>query len=354
MGVELVGTRRAEEEYEALLEECPGAMFHHTLLWRDVLCDVLGDEPVYLMLREGGRVSALLPGFVRKTSEGGVFNSLPLSGSHGGVLVRKGADRAKAARELLDAARELAATEGCLAATVVSSPLAPSCEEYVSCWLPRFTCERVTQITWLDRELRFAPSVRNHLRKAASFGLEVDRSLELADLPELWELYASGDERSRPVKPLSFFVSLHGRGAAGGRVRFFGARADGRLVAGLVLLIAFGGVTAHEVVMDRRASRLQAVSLLLDEALRWAREAGFRYWNWGASVPGSGVHRFKRSWGASDIPYAYYTTLLGPPERLRGLGPECVGELFRWYYVAPYDALWPGPARVPRREGAAT
>ena len=340
MPVEIVSSKHVEQEYEGLLAESGDAVFHHTLLWRDVLRDVLADEAVYLALRIDGDVRAVLPGFIHTGAEGGVYNSLPWSGSYGGVVAGRGVDREDAARRLVTAARELAAEQGCIAANIIGSPRADDCEAYASAWAPEFVRSRVSQITYLDRDLCFSPSVRNHIRKAEGMGLDIDDCMDVSELPEFCDLHSrSCGAAGHAAKPLSFFVSLYGRGVPGGQARFMAARHEGRMVAALVLLVGFGGVTVHEIVMERESRHLQGPSLLLARALDWARDSGCAYWNWGASNPGSGVYNFKRAWGTKDVPYGYYTTLFCPPARLCEMGIDRLAEMFPWYYVAPFDAV---------------
>jgi len=355
VAVELVSSKRAEDEYNELIRQCADANFYHTLIWRDVLRDVLGDEPVYLVLRSGGSLTAALPGFIRRSSEGGVYNSLPWHGSFGGVVLVPGADRAAAATQLVTAARELAADEGCMAGTIFASPRAESASACERAWRTEFTRETVAQITLLDRPLHPSPSVRNHVRKAERAGLEIEDCMRIEELPELWDLHAG---RSRPSpgspKQLSYFVSLYGRAVGAGAARFMGARRDGRLVAAIVLVVKDGSIALADTVLDRDARRLQAPSLLIHMAIDWAVDAGCSWLLWGTATPGSGVYEFRRAWGTRDIVCPCWTTMLTPMERLQEMGRGALERSFPGYYVAPFDAIEPETAAtVGRHPGGA-
>jgi CelD/BcsL family acetyltransferase involved in cellulose biosynthesis len=88
-------------------------------------------------------------------------------------------------------------------------------------------------------------------------------------------------------------------------VRLVLVRHGSRTVAGGVCLTFRDTLVVPWASALREARPLCPNNLLYWEVMRWGSEKGFRALDFGRSSPGSGTHRFKRQWGASDEPLAW-------------------------------------------------
>ena len=79
--------------------------------------------------------------------------------------------------------------------------------------------------------------------------------------------------------------------------------------------------------------------LLASHSIGWARENGFRYYNWQGSPPGSGVERFKRQWGGREYDYCFFTRITGDPSPYLDSSVSQLLDGYRWHYVLPFDRL---------------
>ena len=159
--IEVRALRAADEAaYTAFLATRGEALLYHSLPYRDLLLDQLGCEAEYLVALEGGEIRGVLP----TMRSGGVLNSLPFYGSHGGV-VGDGAD------VLLAAWDERATDPTTRAATLVTNPFGPERRPPVH----DFTDERLNQAIPLTPDMteadvleRAEPSAARDLGEGAA------------------------------------------------------------------------------------------------------------------------------------------------------------------------------------------
>ena len=87
--------------------------------------------------------------------------------------------------------------------------------------------------------------------------------------------------------------------------------------------------------------------LLAAHTIRWAKARGLRYYNWQASPPGGGVHRFKRQWGSHDAVYYYFTRITGDVEPFHRSTVAFVRDAYSGHYVMPFDKIGVEPGSMP-------
>ncbi len=140
------------------------------------------------------------------------------------------------------------------------------------------------------------------------------------------------------AKSQEFFASIPSHLRAGEDFDVWVARADGSIVAGLLVL--YGNSVAEyftpAVEHDHRSG--QPMALILLRAMVDAAERGCSAWNWGGTwTSQDGVFRFKRKWGAQESRYRYFVKV--NDGELLDSTPEELQERFPHFYVAPYSAL---------------
>jgi len=287
-------------EWDAFVEATPGAALGHAAGWARILRDAYGLAPHYLAARDAtGALAGVLPLVSFRTLRGRrELVSLPFLDT-GGVL----AANAAAERRLLEGARELARELRVSALELRQlTPLreGPSAREQSRVDLV-LRLEADEQAQWKS----LGAKVRNQTRKAAQSGLAPA---------------SAGTPRDRvPGFFAPFAVNMRDLGSPAHARRFYEVMADvfgDRLSIHLALLgdhsvgglvaIDFAGTVTVPWASTLRAERARCPNnLIYWEAIRWAIARGARSFDFGRSPRGSGTHRFKLGWGASERALAW-------------------------------------------------
>jgi hypothetical protein len=331
-----------ESEWDSFLREQAGALFAHSIAYRNLLVTELGCEPEYLVAREAGEIRGVLPVMWCDGGDRRICNSLPYHGSHGGPV----AGDARAARALIDAWDERASDPSTLASTMIENPFL---ESPAPAPIHELTAERFTQCTVLpsgagEAEVMalISSEARNNVRRAARRGVTVQLDNDALDAVHLIhrETMAGFDA---PPKSAAFFDAIAGELRAGEDFDVWVARVEGELAAAL-LVVRFNGVSEYFASGTREGFRTyNPHPALVFAALVREAQRGGRLWNWGGTRDGmDGVFRFKRKWGSRAGRYRYFVHL--NDSSLQDCTPEQLLARFPGFYVLPFDALRAGVA----------
>jgi hypothetical protein len=346
----------ADAELEAFFAESPASVAQQTVGWRNVIAAIGADEPMFLACREraGGAIAGVLPAYRFSGPLGAILNSCPQAGPLGGVACRAGADVEAVTARLLVAFVALAVETRCATATVITNPFVPdraTCERAMA---PDFVLENRCQALDLredldERDMPRAKSenLRRNIRVATSGALIIDEEQTLANVGAWHEIHA---ERHRAIGatplPRAMFTAALEHMVPRGSARFFFIRraADAAMVAGGFYVCHGAVIDALMPSMREGAGDLAPNYLLALHSMGWARQRGFRWYNWQGSPPGSGVERFKAQWGSRDVPYAFLTKVTGDVGPFLASTVAAVSNAYRWHFVLPYDRIGAGAA----------
>jgi hypothetical protein len=333
-----------EGAFSALVERAPLSPLSHTLLWRDVLCELELGEPHYWLALRGGQPRAALPTFVRRSAEGAVLNSLPFVQSTGGVITPEDAgpaERAEAVAALLETMLAFCRDGGVDVACLIGSPARGADDRAAYPRPPDFTVTRTTN--WLDLTRPLAPraSIEWTVRKAERLGPRHRVAATLAEARAVYDLYAAAMTRLElAAHPFGLFERLFTRATAAAFPRFVWAEVEGAMVSVIILLVHGQVVDYHSVGSSEEGRRLQTGSWLCQQELAWASARGARVWNWGVS-PTPAVHDFKKRWGGADRSYEITGWCLRDVGAWRQLTPRALAAAYPSYFVLPYEWLDP-------------
>ncbi|HNS51117.1 MAG TPA: peptidoglycan bridge formation glycyltransferase FemA/FemB family protein [Anaerolineae bacterium] len=180
---------------------------------------------------------------------------------------------------------------------------------------------------------RMKQKTRYNIRLAERKGVTV-RSGSEADLPAFYRMMGVTAERDRfDVHSEAYYAAAHRLLVQAGRGELLLAEHEGRLLAGVVAM-AFGDTACYMYGASSDEGRnLMPTYLLQWEAMRWAQEQGYRWYDlWG--VPDEdeavleaqfadrsdglwGVYRFKRGFGGRLVRTAGAWDLIYAPVRYR-------------------------------------
>ena len=287
--------------WDAYCGRHPAATPYHLSAWGRAVAEVLGHEPHSLYVDEGGRITGVLPLFLRRSRLFGTnLVSVPAA-NVGGPL----ADDDKTAQRLVEGAialaRELNVDFVELRNAAPESPIASALQLDPG----RYVC---VEIDLADGEAavwsRLGKENRRRVRRAQDAGLAVELR---DDLASFYPVYASAMKRlGSPPFSKRFFTALCE--GFGDNLQFGVVRLDSQ-VAAVDSILTWNGVR-YSVFAGSRAElwRLYPNQLLLWDEIRDACARGLRTFDLGRSLAGSGSLAFKLSWGGRVVPltYGYY------------------------------------------------
>jgi SAM-dependent methyltransferase len=343
-----------DAELDAFFAACPTSFAQQTPGWRNVITSIDSDEPVFLGCRRRGQLVGVLPAYRFAGPLGAILTSVPQAGALGGVAVLPETDPEPVYAALLSAFIAESARRGCVLASVITNPFWPDRALYERHLQPDYVLENACQALDLEASLDAAgnpaagsPHLRRHLRKAESGALAIDEEQSPANVEEWYGIHhARHREIGATPLPKAMFTSALEHMVSRDKARFFFVR-----LAGSGEMAGGGFYVYHGAVIDALmpavrsdCMRLAANYLLGLHTIRWARARGLRFYNWQASPPDSGVHRYKRQWGSRDVPYCYLTRITGDHGPIVRSTVEVVGAAYRWHYVLPYDRIGTDPS----------
>ena len=168
----------------------------------------------------------------------------------------------------------------------------------------------------------FSKSLSQKIRKARKVGFEFERG-GLPLLSDFCLMYARHIQNlgSLPL-PKQFFHGLL-QGFDEGFAEIFTLRYQGKTVGCACNLFVEGFYENAWFATNTGSQKLGASYFLHDQMINRAAELSAEVYSFGRSTPKSGVHQFKRQWGTTDIPLAWYRNgqlITENPHPLRRLG----------------------------------
>jgi hypothetical protein len=330
------------EDWDEFLRGTPGALFVHSIAYRDLLAGELGCEAEYLVAREAGEIRGVLPIMWSGGDAGRICNSLPYHGSHGGPVTSD----PRVDRALIDAWNERVSDPRTLAATMIESPFR---EDDLPAPLHEMTDERISQFTVLpvrggeDEVMKLiSAEARNNVRRAMRRGVSVERDNgAMGDVHRIHE--QTMKTLDAPPKSRRFFEAIAERLRPGEDFDIWIARIRGEVAAAL-LVVRFNGVAeyfASGTLARYRPHNPHAAVVFA--ALVHETRNGARVWNWGGTRHGmDGVFHFKSKWGSSESRYRYFVRV--NDMSLLEATPGELLDRFPSFYVLPFYALLPSHA----------
>lgn len=342
-------------EYAALSQSRHEHLLYTSVDYLRFLERLLPDsQTMVLGAFDNGRLAAALPCFIHEHRQlGTVINSLPFFGSHGGVLLAPETAGPEAlTRTLLREFKALAEETGAVAATIVSNPLMPNERVYDEETGHSFRGNRIGQMAPLPRYeadqaaldealmASFHSKTRNMVRKAQRQHLETVVDNTEQGMRLTWELHTETMRAmgSNAAKPWAVFQAIMECLTPGEGYDVLAARHDGEPVAALLML--YGNMTAEYFVPATREGYrdMQPMSLLVFEAMARSAKRGMHRFNFGGTWESQhGVYRFKKRFGAQDMPYHHYTILRDPS--LLDHSAQQLQDAFPFYFTVPFESL---------------
>lgn len=342
--VDIYGLSQADV-LEQFFSSVKNSMLFYSMSYSRLLSSFLNVEyQCVVAMNEEGHVVGALPFFIKHSSKGSVANSLPFYGSHGGVVLNTADENVFSL--ILNFYKNYLQQQRCAASTLITSPFDPLNDAYKKYLRVEPSDSRIGQVTTLPNDSNYdsimscIPSkTRNMVRKSERQGLVITKDKWHGYLDFLVETHQENmAEIGGLAKPEFFFQLIDDIFVYGKDYIIYTAKIDGKAVASLLLFYYGTTVEYFTPVIKAEYRSFQPLTLLIFNAMREAAGNGYSFWNWGGTwATQEGVYRFKKSWGAVDIPYSYYTSVYD--DSLLDCERSYLLSEFPYFYTVPFDWL---------------
>jgi FemAB-related protein (PEP-CTERM system-associated) len=291
-------TDRDRTAWDAYVLRHVNGLAYHRYAWKEAVEQAYGFAGRYLMAETDGRLRGVLPLIhFRGPLWPGKLVSLPYC-DVGGPL----ADDAATERSLVASAQTLlrqSRTKG-LDLRVSGAQGRDGLKDEV---------RKVRQVLDLPENSEallagFKAKLRSQVLKPGRDGL----TFRFGDVDLMTDFYAVFTENMRdlgsPVHSREWFVAILRHFGQDARVGVVYA-ASGEPAAGALVLSHGTTLTVPWASSLRRFNRQNPNMLLYWRLLSFAADGGYRLFDFGRSTPGEGTYRFKKQWGARDIPLVW-------------------------------------------------
>jgi FemAB-related protein (PEP-CTERM system-associated) len=275
--------------WDAFVARVPGATGYHEWAWSGVFARAFGHRPVYMVARQQGRITGVLPLVqINSLLFGRTLTSLPFL-NYGGVLSEDG----DASDALVEAAAGLARANRCRHVEL----------RHIARKFSDLPCKqhKVTMLLPLAPGIwdRLDRKVRNQVRKAQKSELTSEHGgPELLDA--FYVVFARNmRDLGTPVYSRRFFEEV--LGAFPERMRLHVVRRHGAPIAAGLTFRTRNTVEVPWASSIRDFNALCPNHLLYGGIIERALEIGCDVLDFGRSTPNEGTYKFKEQWGAEPV-----------------------------------------------------
>lgn len=326
-------------DWSACLARHEEATLLHDPRWGIVMREAYGNRPFYLTARRGEQVVGILQLVLQKSLLFGThLSSLPYFDASG-IL----ADDDAAAEALLTEAAGLRAQTGADSVELRhTGPLPgnlPRRDDKVTLRLP---LPDDPDTLWDALKSKVRSQARKPVKEGLTLHGEGDAAME-----EFHAVYVrTMRDLGSPPHSKRFFEIVRDR--FGDAVRLFAVRQEETPLAASFTLIDDKAMRVPWAAADWRFRKLNANMLLYWGMLKDGCRRGAPCFDFGRSTEGSGTHRFKKQWGAEDVPLCWQY-LLPEGESIPDLNPESPKYRFLaacWRKLPLSLVRWMGPRLI--------
>jgi serine/alanine adding enzyme len=313
-----------------------GALYHRAA-WRDLIANLFRHDTHYLYARAGnGDIVGVLP-LVRLRSHlfGDYLVSMPYFNYGGAIAISSEIEDA-----LMLRASDLANDLGC---GHVEFRDQVSRANRWAVRTDKVSMELALPSSTEELWSKLASDVRRKIKRARREGIETVRgSIEL--VPEFYKVFARNmRDLGTPVYPREFFELILETFPQAASIILL--RLNQEPVAAMFMVGFKTRLEMPWVSSVREFNRLMVNMLLYWEALELAIEQGYTFFDFGRSTLDSGTYRFKKQWGATEVPLYWHYWLPDGTQlpQLTPHNPKYRLAIKIWQNLPLSFANWLGP-----------
>lgn len=296
--------------------------FYHQIGWRNVVHKTYRHKPIYLVAYEKENIKGILPLFLMKSMIFGKrLISMPF-GPYGGTVTDD--DNVK---ELLISQAKKLTEEHKLDYLELRYPRKPDLDlpQHMMHISMVLELNEDSEIVWkkLDKK------ARNSTRKAMKSGLTF--SLDREHLHDFYNLYALNmRELGTPVHKYGFFSNLLDEFPE--NVYIANVHHENKAIAGMIILTFKDTMISGWAASDSRFLNKNPNNILYWETIKYGCENGYKYFDFGRSIKGSGTYNFKKKWATTpkQLHYSFYLNKAREIPRVDPHNPKYEKSIKRW------------------------
>lgn len=336
-------------DYENLVSNSEESSIHHSLKFKDFLSRTFPlCHPNYSGVYLGSELVAAIPGFILDAREGGVFNSLPFFGSHGGIITTDLGNSPIVFSTLFSYLNSELENLGVIAGTIIEPLFSdrstcpvesewPVSDQRIAQYI-RLPGETASTITYEDFLAHFNPTKQRNIRKAKKANFSINHNNSQRSWEALKSLHELGMNRiGGTKKPALMYAAIQEIFTYDEDFRLYTAEKEGELVSALLVFYFKDTVEYFLPATSQEFLSQQPMSLLIFHAMYDAlSERKARLWNFGGTWKSqAGVYDFKKRWGAEEHIYSYRTKIFNSPILSSRSNDELL-ELYPGFFVRPF------------------
>lgn len=328
--------KRDYKKYEEFLLNFNESLFYYSIKYKEFLEELLSVESNYLLaIDDSENIQGILPLMIKDGKFGKVINSLPYYGSNGGILSKN----TQAFELLLDEYTKISNESA--GSTYITNPLQENVQELSHDILDK----RIGQWTSLDYQDNieenimnsYESSARRNVRKAIKENVIVE-----IDNSQIYFLYETHYENITSIggkaKDKKFFELIDKHFEKGKDYNIYIANLNDKKIGALLLFYYNETVEYFTPAAVSEYRNVQALPLIIYQAMCEANQKGFKWWNWGGTwLTQDGVYKFKNKFGAVDKEYKYFIKINN--ENIYNSSKEELLNEYDNFYVIPFDKL---------------
>lgn len=327
------------KEWDEYVTAHPDSCVFQTFAWRRVVATAYGHQPLYLVAREGAEIRGVLPLFlIRSLLFGRVMATCPYASW--GAICSSGVE---AERALVEEAINLSRQHQVdyIELKSIRTTQAEGLQvrsHYVTYELPLDAPE-----TLWRQSLR--KSNRVAIRQAEKFGLSLEQGAHLLD--EFHKVFVANMRAlGTPVHALRFFstiLEVFGESAA-----LRAATRQAEVLAAMLLLRYRNRVSVVYAASLPDSLPLRPNNFLYWQVIKEAATSGAATFDFGRSLAGTGVAKFKESWGTAPAPlyYEYFLNRARTAPDMNASNPRYDLARKVWKRMPLPLTKWLGPALI--------
>lgn len=314
-------TKKYELKYNNFLHESKDCLFYHSLKYRTFLKKIIKyGKPLYLIAVYNNKIIGIFPLFILKIkNKYSIINSLPFYGSHGGIIISRDFVQKKKIVDLfVQKLFSIVTTEKCLSLNIIDNPFFPMSNFYENIFKVSASDYRLSHITNLSIDEnhekgllgKFKSRRRNYIRNAFKENFKLTNENTYDGFKKIYYYHKMNQESmGRKAKPLYVFKALHDTFVPNLDYDIYFAKKNNEYAGGLLIFYYKNFVEYFTPVYNLKHSKSNPLNFLIFSVMKIAAKKGIQFWNWGGTWPSKqqGLRRFKKSWGAEEKRYNYYT-----------------------------------------------
>ena len=351
-------SKNDEASYSNFVENSKSSSVQTNLDWRNLVHELDGDIPYFLVAKQNRDIVGVLPLYFSKNKFGNILTSSVWHTISGILCSVEGRELERVYKKLLDYSVSLAKELDCVLLSIGGNPFVDDKSLYLNNLQPDYVLENFVQYICLSEiydemgKLVHPNYVRRtnlskNLAKLSQLKVSISevQSQQFVD-----QAFALQEKRlkelgGRPF-PKEFLDSVLKNITLKDQGRFLFAFHEEKMISTCLFLSNKHRMDAFMMCMDSDFSHLRPNFALTKYMLDWAQKRTIPIFHWmSSSRNDDGVYRFKEQWGSHEGTFLYLTKILGDISSWRKMSFAQLNEAYEFHYLLPFNLLCDSQAK---------